>query len=356
MTNKFEATKQALQACKTMEELNEARKAIMAFHPDNNLDDVQTATDCFIALTAVYDMMGKKLQGYKPSKRIEEEVKRRNETLRIRRDIKSVSEFFGLDGAEQMSILKGQCGRVAIVLDNSVPTPNSGQITDKHRADRMGNLDGMRSYAFVQYCFNKSKTLNMERIEECAQTAWVKLAENATNEKYSALPFYSLLWISCRQAINNLYNAEVRNAQWLDREHDLYDLNAYETKAPADSHTEVNAVYAIWLDGMLGDDIDRDIYSYKKQGFTDEEIGNFLDMSKMAVSKRLQKIHDRMNKDRMLEALNTTADKAGCRKNASASEIVRALIMQAIRNGISYKRIAYYLHCEEIDIPKLLRK
>ena len=349
--------KAQMENCRTLEELNHVlRQAFKALHPDNNLDNMQEAQDAFIYIRQIYDACMRRIAGYKPSKKVEQEVARRNAVLKIRRVILSADEFFSMSGEEQSAVLKGMSARVAIVLDGMTPTPNSRQITDKHHADRNGNFDGMRSYAFVQFVFTRARTINAERLEEVSQQAWVKLAENTTKGEYKDMPFYALLWTSCRQAMQALYNAEIRNASYLDRQHDLFDLNAYETKAPADSHTETSALYEVWVSSMMNDTMDRKIYDYAKAGYTETEIGEFVGMSQMAVSKRLQKIHDRMNKDRMLEALNTTAEKAGCRKNASASEIVRALIMQSIRQGMSYKRIAYYLHCEEKDVPQMLRK
>lgn len=353
-TNKI---KIEMENCKTIEELNSVlKKAIVAFHPDNNLNNMEEATEAFLFVRETYDRMVNRLKGFKPSKQIEKEVAKRNAILRIRRNIQSVKEFFSMDGSEQISVLKGMSARVAIVLDNMTPTPNNRQITDKHHADRNGNFDGMRSYAFVQYVFNKSKTINTERLEEVAQSAWIKLSENATNEKYIGIPFYSLLWISCRQAIHNLYNAEVKHDIWMDRRNDLYDLNAYETKAPTDSHTEPNALHEVWISAMFKDETDRVIYEMTKDGFTETEISEYVGLSIMAVSKRLHNIYDRMQKDRLLEAMNMTENEVGCRKNASAKEVIRILIMKAIRNGMSYKRIAYHLHCEVDEIGKYLAK
>ena len=349
--------KQQMETCGTMEELTAVLKqAFKAFHPDNNLDNMQEAQDAFIFIRQTYDSMRLKLAGHKPSKQLEKEVARRNTILKLRRNISSADEFFSMAGEEQISALKGMSARVAIVLDGMTPTASAKQITDKHHADKNGNFDGMRSYAFVQFVFNKNRTINQERLEETAQQAWIKLAENAVNKKYADMPFYALLWTSCRQAMFNLYYAEIKHDSYLDRQHDLFDLNAYESKAPTDSHTEANAIHEIWMTAFFNDDTDRTIYDMKKAGYTDTEIAEAVGLAVRVVGKRLARIHDRMNKDRMLEALNTTAEKAGCRKNASAGDIVRALIMQAIKNGMSYKRIAYYLHCDTSDIPKLLVK
>lgn len=349
--------KKQMETCRTMEELTAVLKqAFKAFHPDNNLDNMQEAQDAFIFIRQIYDACRLKIAGYKPSKKLEQEVARRNSMLRIKRVILSTDEFFSMSGDEQIAVLKGMSARVAIVLDGMTPTPNARQITDKHHADKNGNFDGMRSYAFVQFVFNKNRTINQERLEEVSQQAWIKLAENTANEKYADMPFYALLWTSCRQAMYNLYYAEIKHDSYLDRQHDLFDLNAYESKAPTDSHTEANALYNAWIETFFNDDIDRTIYDMKKAGYTDTETAGAVGLAVRVVGKRLARIHDRMNKDRMLEALNTTADKVGCRKNASAGDIVRALIMQAIKNGMSYKRIAYYLHCDITDIPKLLAK
>jgi len=356
MTN-FNEIKREMEICKSMDALNAVfKKAVFAFHPDNNLGCMEEATDAFLAVREVYDRISNKLKGFKPSRKLEQEVSKRNTILKIRRNIGSVLEFFGMSGEEQLAVLKGMSARVAIVLDNMTPTPNDRQITDKHHADKNGNFDGMRSYAFVQYVFNKSKTINQERLEEVAQTAWVKLSENADNKKYDGMPFYSLLWISCRQAINNLYNAEVKHDVWMDRNNDLYDLNAYESKAPTGTATEADGVFNVWMSSFFNDDIDEEIYRRSKEGYTDTEIASFVGMSIRAVGKRLHAIHDRMQKDRLLEGLNVTDADLGLRKNATAKEAVRVLIMKAIGNGMSYKRIAYYLHCEVADVPQMLKK
>ena len=347
---------QALRNSRTMEELNRALKqAIIAFHPDNNIDCMAEATEAFLYLRQVYDNMRLRITGYKPSKQLEREVQKRAQILKIRRNIESAEEFFSMSGEEQLSVLNGMSAHVAIVLNGMIPAPNNKQITDKHCADRTGNFDGIRSYAFVQYVFNKNHTINIERLAETAQTAWIKLAENCANEKYADMPFYALLWTSCRQAMNNLYKAEIKHDRYIDRNNKL-DLNAYESKTPAEGITEANALYRVWIDSFFTDKTDQAIYRMKQAGYTDIEIGEELEISHVAVVKRLRKIHDRMNEDRMLQALNMTREKAGCRKNASAGDVVRALIMQAIRSGMSYKRIAYYLHCEVNDISKLLVK
>lgn len=357
MKKTVETIKKQMETCKTMEELKQALKqAFKALHPDNNLDNMQEAQDAFIFIRQIYDACRLRIAGHKPSKKLEQEVQRRNEMIKIRRVILSADEFFSMPGEEQIAVLKGCSARVAIVLDGMTPTPNAKQITDKHHADKSGNFDGMRSYAFVQYVFTKNRTINQERLEEVAQSAWVKLAENTTKEKYQGIPFYSLLWISCRQAMFNLYYAEVKHDSYLDREHDLFDTEAYESKAPTGSQPEAVVIPKIWLSAFLQDKTDRTVYRMSRQGYTEQEIGEQLDMSQYAVSKRLQKIYDRIQEDRLLEALNTTADKAGCRRNASAREIVRALIMQAIKQGMTYRRIAGYLHCGADDIPKMLQK
>lgn len=357
MKNTINTFKAQMENCKTMEDLTAVLKqAFKAFHPDNNLDNMQEAQDAFIFIRQIYDSMRLKLAGYKPSKKLEQEAAKRNSMMKIKRVILSADEFFSMSGEEQIAVLKGMGARVAIVLDGMTPTPNAKQITDKHHADKNGNFDGMRSYAFVQYVFTKNRTINQERLEETAQQAWIKLAENAKKEKYQDMPFYSLLWTSCRQAMFNLYYAEVKHDSYLDRQHDIFDLNAYESKAPSGSQPEAVVIPKIWLSSFLKDKTDRTIYRMSKQGYTEQEIGEQLDMSQYAVSKRLQKIYDRMQEDRLLEALNTTAEKAGCRRNASAKEVVRALIMQAIKNGMSYKRIAGHLHCDTDDIPKMLAK
>lgn len=357
MKNTINTFKSQMENCRTMEELTVVlRQAFKALHPDNNLECMREAQEAFINIRQIYDACRLRIAGYKPSKKLEQEVQKRNEMIKIRRVILSADEFFSMSGEEQIAVLKGCSARVAIVLDGMTPTPNAKQITDKHHADAQGNFDGMRSYAFVQYVFTKNRTINQERLEEVSQQAWIKLAENATKEKYQGIPFYSLLWISCRQAMFNLYYAEVKHDSYLDREHDVFDTEAYESKAPTGSQPEAVVIPKIWLSSFLKDKTDRTVYRMSRQGYTEQEIGEQLDMSQYAVSKRLQKIHDRMQEDRLLEALNTTAEKAGCRKNASASEIVRALIMQAIKQGMSYKRIAYYLHCEVADVPQMLKK
>ena len=357
MKKTIETIKKQMEACKTMEELKQALKqAFKALHPDNNLDCMQEAQDAFIYIRQIYDSMRLKLAGYKPSKQLEKEVAKRNSILRIKRVILSAEEFFGMSGEEQTAVLKGMSARVAIILNGMTPTPHNRQITDKHRADAYGNFDGVRSYAFVQYVFNKNHTLNQERLEEVSQQAWIKLAENATAEEYDGIPFYSLLWLSCRQAMYNIWHAEMKHDSFYDKQHDFFDLDAYETKAPTGSQPEPVTVRKVWMQSFLKDKTDKRVYQMTKAGYKQDEIGQALDMSQYAVSKRLQKIHDRMQEDRMLEALNMTREKAGCRKNASAGDVVRVLIMQAIRAGMSYKRIAYYLHCEVTDVPKLLTK
>lgn len=352
---KFEELKKAMETANNMDELNALLKeAIKAFHPDNNIGNEEEVTEKFLLIKDIYTKNELRIKGFKPSKKLEKEVAKRNAILKIRRNFKTVAEFFSANGEEQLSVLKGMSARVAIVLNSTTPTPNDRQITDKHHADKNGNFDGMRSYAFVQFVFNKNHTINVERLEEVAQTAWIKLAENSTNEKYSELPFYSLLWISCRQAMRNLYYAEIKHDNYMDRNNDLYDLNAYETKVPTDSHTEANAMYNVWINGMFKDETDSIIYEMTKGGYTDIETGYAVGMSKQAVGKRLKGIHDRINKDRMLEAFNYKMPET--RKNATAKEVVRILIMEAIKNGMSYKRIAYYLHCDVTDIPNMLKK
>ena len=350
----------------TKEDLNKLYKQYaFRFHPDNNLTQCGEPEDLIVELFCdiqdLFTEAGKRYARKGPytvhngKTKEEKREERKREVLQIRKYFRNAEDFFSSPGSEQITALKGMCGRVAIVLDGKIPTPNKRQITDKHHADKNGNFDGMRSYGFVQYCFNKSRTLNREAIEEAAQTAWIKLAENVEKPEYSGRSFSSIMWVSCRQAINNLYNAEKKHDSYLDKRTDLYDLNAYECKPSLDWTPETKGTYNVWIDSMFNDRTDAIVYNMSKAGYSETETAVECGISQKAVSKRLIAIYDRIKKDRLLEALNANIEDLPVRKNANAKQIIRALIMQGIRNGMSYKRIAYHLHCEPSEIPAMLK-
>lgn len=345
------------------------RVLCVKYHPDNNLDKngvpFEYVVELFCLMQDYFNdtlrrfSLGKIYtvnQNNKKAKAEKKKAEQRQTILSIKRIISSADEFFTMDGKEQSSVLKGMCGRVAIVLDNKIPTPNKKQITDKHKADAQGNFDGMRSYKFVQFCFNSNKVLKQGALEEASQTAWIKLYENSQKEVYKGISFSALMWISCRQAIFNLYYAEHKHDNYLDKRTSLFDLNAYESKQPIDYETERTAMFETWIETFLHDDTDRVVYEMEKGGYTMTEISVQCGISIKAVSKRLNAIYERMNKDRLLEALNAKIEDLPVRKNASTREIIRVLIMQGIRCGMTYKRIAFHLHCEASDIPKMLHK
>jgi hypothetical protein len=105
-------------------------------------------------------------------------------------------------------------------------------------------------------------------------------------------------WNACRrqarQAIHSI--SALQKSVEVDGE-EVYEVDLTSFAAPRDESPEYRVLLETTLEECCRDEIDRAIVSYRHDGYTDEEIGDFLDMSKQAVEKRRRRFWDRFNDD-----------------------------------------------------------
>lgn len=335
--NKYYAIKLAMTQAKTMEELKRLYHiAMKALHPDNNdgendIENIMMLSECYVACCA-------KITG-KAHKEFTNKVNNAKKgKAKISRTFKNMNEFFSCDGIEQLAVIKNFVCAVSRALRNATPTPNNKQITDKHHADKYGNFDGMRTYCFASYILNSNYSVNNERLDEVSHRAWIKLMENSTKEKYNGYKVSTLLWISARQALYNEWYNIAKTAKWLDRTDDLYNMNAYETKAPIEWETEQTAIIKADRDMM---DTENVLY-LKECGYSNREIADIIGTYPKRIDRLMEEYKIRNDVNNLMDAMTNDIPGTG-RKNETAITIRKRLIMQAIRTGMSYKRIAYHI-------------
>ena len=326
----------------TVDELkNIYRKAVKIYHPDSdNGNDIER----YLAIAEAYERNLEKLNVRQHAINWRREAKQKtvNGKTMIARQWANVAEFLNADGEEQLSALKAMVKSVSRRLYNATPTPNKKQITDKHKADINGNMDGMRTYNFAKYCYNARHLFNEEKVEEVAHNAYIKLAENMYNGKYDGEKVSTILWISCRQALYNTWYDEAKRVSWFDRQHDVYETDAYQTTAPTDWTTEATAVTRVYID-----ELNSKVLQLAEMGYNCLEISNMLDMNVKTVWNQIKAHKAQFDIDRIQLAMNGDTE-TGTRKNANPIKQRKALIMKAIGNGMSYRRIAYHIGIADI--------
>ena len=329
-----------MENCKTYDELKHIyRLAVKPLHPDNsnNEGDIEK----FLEISEAWERINTRFVLNDYRKHREKVRKATTTTSRIFRKFESMEEFFGCDGLEQLGVIHNYVVSVSKRLRSVNPKPNAKQITDKTKADDNGNFDGMRSYVFAHYIFNKNGSINEERVEEVSHNAWIKLHENHNKPEYHGLKPSTLLWISCRQATYNTWYNEAKTAKWFDRSCDLYDINAYETTAPIEWTTEATACHRVDIELLDADQI----IALASAGYSTYEIADFLSMNQKTVWNRLEALKAVYDIDRLQIATGLEIDS---KSNASPIKKRKALIMKAIQNGMSYKRIAFHIGLSDL--------
>ena len=227
------------------------------------------------------------------------------------------------------------------------------------------------------------------RMDEATSQLWVCLADaverNDAREDEEKRPFSVLMVQAGYNALHTVYRAEVKHDRYTHgltarqaekagytdgQPHpDAVDFSAYEARQP-EAWMQSRAIANMMLDSYCVDDIDRAILVLTGRGYTQQEIADGMEtltrdcivttadgkkhrlvirghLSQKQVSIRLDMIKARMQCDRMNDALDRQeardAVQKQTRKNASPKKVVRIWVMQCIRYGMSYARIAQYL-------------
>lgn len=352
-TNDIQNAIHTMNNALTIEEVQKAYHGIMKkCHPDNITTEADH--DLITHLTTVRDCNLAKLANR--LEQWEREQKNGKQVKMIRHDFRTIDEFLN-SGAEIYSVTEGTIKRVCKAFSGKAPKANKKQITDKHHADAYGNMDGMRSYPWSTIILNKNYTINKDMMENVTQEALKQLITNKDKDEYKNLPVSVQLWIACRQAMNNLYYNEVRKPSFLqvEKKHDLYDLEAYQTTATDFWSTSQTATTRVYIESLTRSPFERKVLALREMGYTQEEIAKAYGTSHQTISNVLERIYNRLLCDRMtahLDSMETIRQANGQRRNASEKAMLKALIMRSIRNGMTYQRIAYHLHLKAYETPE----
>lgn len=337
---------EAMNKAKTAQELKTLyRVAMKQLHPDNNngesdIENIERIADAYTEnMKRFHDVKADYAE------HMERVRKATGTTARIRRNIATMDEFFSMDGSEQLGILTAYVIRVSTILKGLIPTPRHDRITDKTKADAYGNLDGVKAYAFAYYIFNRNGSVNVERVQECAHSAWIKACENYNDPDYHFLKPSTLLWISARQAVNNEWYKMQKHIKWIDQSTGKLDPEAYETKAPIEWTTEATAVHRVYIQEMD----ENQILALHEAGYNAREIADMIGTYQKKVDRFLKEAKARFDCE-MLQEAGVNVDQT--RRDESPISRRKRLIMQSIKVGMSYKRIAWHMGIAEVRNSK----
>ena len=334
----------------TAEEVKKAyREILKSCHPDNITTeaDIDLLTNLYNCKERNLAKLGNRLEQWKREQEAGQKVKA------IRHEFRDADELLS-SGAEMLSVLEGTIRKVSKVFSGKAPRPNKKQITDKHHADQYGNMDGMRSYPWASIILNKNYTINRDMMENAIQETAKQLLMNKDLEQYAGIPVSVLVWVSARQALNNIYYNEVVKPSYLqiEKKHDVYDLEAYQTTATEFWTTESTATTRVYIESLTRSPFERKVLALREMGFKQDEIAKAYGTSQQTISNVIERIYNRLLCDRMtahLDSLEAIREKNGQKRNASEKAMLKALIMRSIKNGMTYQRIAYHLHLAEYE-------
>lgn len=188
------------------------------------------------------------------------------------RKAKTVKDFFEiLDGAEQYDA----------ILRMAYATPKL--------AHKFANGDAYSVEADWMKCDDDFRTVAHEGYCDMAE-----LVEKSPNLPLGKGLFRSV-WNACRRQ----YRQYVKSVSALTKvrededEGEVYEVDLTSFASPSGKTPERIALFDATLEECCLDDRDNVVVSMKMDGFTDEEIGDFLGISRQAVSKRFKRFAER---------------------------------------------------------------
>ena len=258
---------------------------------------------------------------------------------------KSLADLQCLDDEEKLAILHRsirykikQANAHVDKEGNSAPLPKAFIVDEPYFN---AHMDEVTSIMWIKLSdtWNKYRT-NAEYAEEI----------NSKAEAYNIDAFRIICGRSADSALDEFYNKEVKGNTYKRKVNGqtVLCLDAYQAEAPEDWETERTAVLNVYLESIAQNEREEKVFSALDAGYTHNEIAEMIDVSRPTVSLIAERMHTRIQCDRMTEAVDQIER---AEENETAREndkyILRTYIMKAVSVGMSYSRIADHMRISD---------